>query len=97
MGVPIYMSPQILSKNYYTYKCDVWSLGIIIHEIVFGEVPWKVKEADQLFFDIMSDPEPYVRRKGVNVVVREILKGTLRYLESDRMDWEKLIELRSLV
>ena len=30
-GVPIYMSPQILSKNFYSYKCDVWSLGVIIY------------------------------------------------------------------
>lgn len=31
MGVPIYMSPQILTRNYYTYKCDVWAMGIIVY------------------------------------------------------------------
>lgn len=44
MGVPVYMSPQILSKNYYTYKCDVWSMGIIVFELLYDHAPWKAQD-----------------------------------------------------
>jgi serine/threonine protein kinase len=29
VGSPLYMAPQILEKQRYSYKCDVWSFGII--------------------------------------------------------------------
>lgn len=59
MGVPMYMSPQNLSKNYYTYKCDVWSMGIIVFEMLYEYVPWKAQDVESLFFQIMNNPKPY--------------------------------------
>jgi serine/threonine protein kinase len=42
VGTPLYMSPQILSNTTYTEKTDVWSLGILLYEMLVGEVPWRV-------------------------------------------------------
>jgi len=45
VGTPIYMAPQIMSfqeKNCrYTYKCDIWSFGVVCYELVVGRIPWK--------------------------------------------------------
>jgi serine/threonine-protein kinase ULK/ATG1 len=30
-GTPMYMAPQILAEENYTYKCDIWSLGVIAY------------------------------------------------------------------
>ena len=30
-GTPLYISPQIILKQKYTYKADVWSMGIILY------------------------------------------------------------------
>ncbi len=59
VGSPMYMSPQVLSHNYYTYKCDVWSLGVIFYELLFGGLPWKTNDTGQLLFKIMEKPCPY--------------------------------------
>ena len=56
VGVPIYMSPQILSRNYYSYKCDIWSLGVIMFEYYFERMSWKATDISDLFFQIMSNP-----------------------------------------
>ncbi len=81
IGVPIYMSPQILSKNYYTYKCDVWSLGIIIYEMYFDVLPWKSQDAESLFFNIMKNPYPYAdNKKQIPKIILFLLKSTLQYL-----------------
>lgn len=31
IGTPLYMSPQILAKDPYTSKCDIWSIGVILY------------------------------------------------------------------
>lgn len=41
VGTPAYMAPQILKEERYTYKCDIWSLGIILYEMVVGKIPWQ--------------------------------------------------------
>ena len=31
LGSPLYMAPQILAKEKFSSKCDVWSLGVTIY------------------------------------------------------------------
>lgn len=37
VGTPLYMSPQILDNKKYTNKTDIWSLGFIFYETLFGK------------------------------------------------------------
>ena len=67
------MSPQVLSKNFYSYKCDVWSLGVIIYEFYFQKLPWKATDVNNLFFQIMSQPAPYLHQnKTLPSIMRNI-------------------------
>lgn len=38
-GSPLYMAPEIYQKNGYTSLVDVWALGIILYEMLFGFHP----------------------------------------------------------
>ena len=40
VGSPLFISPQVLHKQKYTSKCDIWSLGIIFYYTLFGESPY---------------------------------------------------------
>ena len=49
-GTPIYMAPESLEKDEYSYACDVYAYGIILYEIVTGQHPFK----DSIPFQIMK-------------------------------------------
>lgn len=42
VGTPFYMAPQILANTKYSYKCDIWSLGVLFYQLVTGSIPWKL-------------------------------------------------------
>ena len=44
VGTPLYMSPQVLLRRQYTSKCDVWSIGLILYELIEGKTPWVVRD-----------------------------------------------------
>ncbi|TPX71786.1 hypothetical protein SpCBS45565_g00977 [Spizellomyces sp. 'palustris'] len=47
-GTPGYMAPEILTKSHYSTATDWWSLGIVLYEMLVGDVPYG------------RDPDPYL-------------------------------------
>jgi len=47
-GSPLYMSPEVLKNNPYSYKSDLWSLGVILYELIVKTHPYYVTEKIQL-------------------------------------------------
>ena len=40
IGTILYASPEILQNLEYNEKCDLWSLGVTLHELNFGQLPY---------------------------------------------------------
>lgn len=40
MGCPEYFSPEQLNKTAYSDKIDVWSIGILTYELLYGLPPF---------------------------------------------------------
>lgn len=52
VGSPLYMSPEALQGNIYTTKNDIWSIGVILYEILHGKAPWACSNERQLIEEI---------------------------------------------
>jgi len=39
-GTPMYMAPELLAGQSYTDKADLWSVGVIMYELLHGITPW---------------------------------------------------------
>ena len=56
-GTRPYMAPEIYRKERYGTAADIWSLGIVLYELLFGSVPWgkKVNTATNKWIDKFDD------------------------------------------
>jgi len=39
-GSPLYMAPEIFKSNSYSAKGDIWAMGIVLLEMLIGDLPW---------------------------------------------------------
>lgn len=54
VGTPIYMSPQILHRDPYGAKTDIWSIGMMFYEMLFGKTPWSCRDMYSLLRNIKT-------------------------------------------
>jgi serine/threonine protein kinase len=40
VGTPAYMAPELLKRKYYDEAVDWWALGILVYEVLLGDVPF---------------------------------------------------------
>jgi serine/threonine protein kinase len=56
LGSPIYMAPEVLKGESYTSKADIWSLGVILFEMLYGYCPFLSSSIASLVSKIESSP-----------------------------------------
>jgi serine/threonine protein kinase len=42
------MSPELLRGEEYDYKIDIWALGIVFYEMIYGYCPYEGKSIQNL-------------------------------------------------
>lgn len=40
IGTPYYLAPEIWDNKIYDYKCDIYSLGVLIYEMTALKLPF---------------------------------------------------------
>jgi len=86
LGTTAYMSPeQIEGKNVDT-RTDLWSLGVLLYEMLTGELPFKGDYDQAVLFSIMNEtPAPLTGvRTGIPFELERIVNKTLAKNSDER-------------
>jgi TolB-like protein/tRNA A-37 threonylcarbamoyl transferase component Bud32 len=74
LGTVAYMSPEQASGRDVDRRTDIWSLGVVLYEMITGLLPFKGEYEQALIYQIMNDaPEPITSlRTGVPMELERI-------------------------
>jgi serine/threonine protein kinase len=77
LGTPLYMAPEQVAGNFPDERSEVFSVGVLAHEILRGKPPYTATSMDQLFRQISEEPPPplpAVPERVVDIVERALEK-----------------------
>ena len=60
-GTPYFMAPEVLEREKYGRKADMWSTGGVAFQMITGEAPWKslgLRTPVSLFYHIQTTDDP---------------------------------------
>lgn len=91
-GTPLYMAPEIMKKQKYTTKSDLWSVGVILYQMLFGKRPYDAHNILDLLHNIEKNEVQIPNSFEISSEVLDLLKKLLCKDPKDRIEWEDFIE-----
>ncbi len=76
VGTPAYLSPEVLQGGRATAQSDIWALGVVLYDMVTGELPFHGRSIAELGSAILKDPpEPLPERThpGLRAIIQRCL------------------------
>ena len=80
LGTPYYMSPeQARGESMVTYAADLYSIGVVLYEMLCGQVPITAENYNQLMYKVMLGDyvPPRKIRKDIPVQLEQLIMKTM--------------------
>jgi serine/threonine protein kinase len=62
-GSPAYMAPEQIKAQPVTPQTDIYSLGIVLYELLTGELPFQASTPFEMMFKHVNDPVPPLQKR----------------------------------
>jgi hypothetical protein len=80
MGTPSYVSPEMIRGDRVDARSDLYSVGVILYEMLTGRLPFNHESQDRLLMAHMNDPPPPFGKVGSSDSPKAIEAVVLRSL-----------------
>ena len=88
-GTPLYLSPEVIeNEGKIGFQTDVWSAGIVLYLLVFGDTPFKGRNMNELFLQILSKEVRFDIANDFNddqSLVQDLIRKMLAKRPEDRI------------
>ncbi|SFS02989.1 serine/threonine protein kinase [Microbacterium sp. cf046] len=86
LGTIAYLAPELVTRGLADARSDIYSLGIMLYEMLVGEQPYKGEQPMQIAFQHATDsvPRPSVKNPGVPEQLDELVLWATEKNPDDR-------------
>jgi len=88
-GTYEYMAPEIIQKKPYDYRVDIWSLGILLFELLHREPPFKGRSLPEISQSIAKTTIQY--SSSINPEAKDLIKMILKTNASERPSFTEIL------
>jgi serine/threonine protein kinase len=95
IGSPAYMSPEQVQEQQLTHQTDIFSLGVVMYQLLTGSLPFKATNNYSMVFQIINvdPPPPSIFRPETPASVDVIVKKALQKRPENRyQSWEEFAQ-----
>ena len=89
-GTPIYLAPEIIKEEGHDEKVDIWCIGVLLFELITGNVPFQGND-----FDTLKDNILHLRivwPKDINIDAKNLIKKILKLDPNSRISLEEMLQ-----
>ena len=86
------MAPEIMKHKKYDIKSDLWSVGIILYQMLFGCTPFKAKNFIDLIGKIENSPINIPEEFKISNLCQDLLTGLLKKNPKERINWDQFFD-----
>ena len=91
LGSPLNMAPEVLNNLEYNNKVDIWSIGTVYYELLFGKPPFVAKNMVDLVKLIYNTPVAFDKKiNNISAIAEDAIRKMLVVDPKKRIDWEEL-------
>ena len=92
-GTVEYMAPEIVENENYDYGVDIWSLGILLYELLYGHSPFKANNTKNVILNIKSHEFTYDdKNKNISNSCKDLIKKLLNNNPQKRYKIKDILE-----
>lgn len=91
-GTPLYMAPEMIICGQYNNKVDLWSIGIIAYECLFGYAPYTSNSIPEIFKKVREISPIKIPYNKVSQECEDLLSGLLRHNPLKRITHEQFFK-----
>ena len=91
-GTPAYMAPEIVEKKFYTLKADIWPIGVIMYQLLLGELPFNGKAGFSVEDQIKNVMLDFPKNAIISEAARDLITQILVYDPEQRPSLYQILE-----
>lgn len=91
LGTPLYMAPQVLMKQTYSDKVDIWSFGVIAYQLLFNDFPWHGRDMNTLSREISTKLLNFPEKRPISPQMQDLITRCLKIYERERLSWDEVL------